>query len=668
MLPIRHASYLGLSHASSILTPVTAPVTTTRYVNMLKRYLAVLALGWTVGTATAQLAITETLSSAATNLNAEAVVAGPDFWELSNFGPDAIDLTGYRFNDADATLGGDANSTVFNGITIAPGEAILFVQSGNLVVTNRDSFIEWWGDTNLPANVQVIFYTGNGLAEEGDSLVLWDNLATDDADYLDRADFAAAVRGHSFTYDTNGVHGLPSTNGLARAFKAATSDDEGSPGTNAGPVALAITQHPTPATLTSPASYDVTYSVAAQGLPRPRYQWRCNGIPIPGAVRPSLTLTNLQLTNAGTYSVVVSNGLQTLTSSNAVLTVTANPAEPGFGARPKDAAAFEGQTVQLAATVTGSPTPALQWQLEGTNLVGETGAALLLFNVQSNQAGVYTLVAASSAGTNSVSATVTVTAKPRLLITEVHSSGSNGNEDWWELTSCETYPINLKGWRWDDSSPSLVPNNAFAFTNDVLIHPGESICFVEKYSAAQFRSWWGLPPSVQVVSYGGGGLGLSSTSGDQVNVWNAVTLAGNELPERIAGVTFASALNGVTLVFDPENPPVGGVMAVRATNTVSGVGANGVFTSTNGAFGSPGRVVAPVFVTITVGGNETLLSWNAVNARSYTVEAAGGLNPPQWNAISNLTATSESAVIGDALTASNRFYRVGTVIPFVPQP
>jgi hypothetical protein len=635
---------------------------------MLTRYLAVLALGWTVGTAPAQLAITETLSSAATNLNAEVVVAGPDFWELSNFGPDAIDLTGYRFNDADATLGGDANSTAFNGITIAPGESIVFVQSGNTVVTNRDSFIEWWGATNLPANLQVVFYTGNGQAEEGDSIVLWDNLATDDADYLDRADFAAAVRGHSFTYDTNGVHGLPSTNGFARAFKAAMSDDEGSPGTNAGPAALAITQHPGPATLTSPASYDVTYSVAARGLPRPRYQWRCNGVPIPGATRPSLTLTNLQLTNAGSYSVVVSNGLQTLTSSNAALVVTANPVEPGFGLRPKDANAFEGQTVQLAATVTGSPTPALQWQLDGTNLVGETSPTLLLFNVQSNQAGVYTLVASSSAGTNAVSAMVTVTAKPRLLITEVHSSGSFANEDWWELTSFETYPINLKGWRWDDSNPSLAPNNAFTFTNDVIIHPGESICFVERYSAAQFRNWWGLPPGVQVVAYGGGGLGLSSTSGDQVNLWNGVTLVGNELPERIAGVTFASALNGVTLVYDPENPPVGGVMGVRATNTVNGLVANGVFTSTNGAYGSPGRVVAPVFVTNSVSGTETLLAWNAAPARNFVVESTAAVNPPQWTTLSNLTAVGASAVVSDPLTATGRFYRVGTVIPLVTQP
>ncbi|HXS68161.1 MAG TPA: hypothetical protein VN761_04920, partial [Candidatus Polarisedimenticolia bacterium] len=53
--------------------------------------------------ASAQLAITETMSSESTNLGSGLVAAGPDYWELSNFGTNTIDLTGYLFNDSDAT-------------------------------------------------------------------------------------------------------------------------------------------------------------------------------------------------------------------------------------------------------------------------------------------------------------------------------------------------------------------------------------------------------------------------------------------------------------------------------------------------------------------------------------------------------------------------------------
>lgn len=632
------------------------------------RNLALLVLGFMTLSAPAQLAITETHSSASTNLGPALVEQGPDFWELSNFGATTIDLSGYRFNDADATLGGDANSTSLQGVSIAPGESIILVQTGTTVVTNRDSFIEWWGATNLPANIQVIFYSGNGQSATGDSIVLWDAAATSDAEYLDRADFGEALRGHTFTYDTNGFHGVFSTNGVRKAFKAVTADDEGSPGTNSGPVTLTITQHPTPASFTTPASFNVTFTAAAKGLPRPKYQWRLNGNPIAGATQPTLTLTNIQLVDAGNYSVIVTNGLQSLTSSNAVLTVTTDPIAPNFLTVPKDAAAFEAQTVQFVAAASGSPTPALQWRLNGTNLVGETGNTLTLSGVQSNQAGVYSVVASSSAGTNTASATLTVTAKPRLLITEVHSTGSTPNADWWELTSFETYPINLKGWRFDDSSHSLAPNNALTNTGDVIIHPGESIVFVENFTPAQFRGWWPtMAPETQIIRYVGGGIGLSSTA-DEINLWNAVTIPGNELTERITWYAFASSPLFTGFVYDPENLPVGNTLGVLTTNTVLGVVANGMLTATNGAVGSPGRVVAPVFATNSLNGSVSVVSWNAFNPRHYTVQAATNLTALNWVTISNVTASGSSEVIGEPAQAGERYYRVATVIPLIAQP
>jgi hypothetical protein len=619
--------------------------------------------------AQAQLAITETMSNASTNLGAGLVVQGPDFWELSNFGNISIDLTGYRFNDADATLGGDANSAAFNGVIIAPGESIVFAQAGTTVVTNRDDFIAWWGATNVPATLQVIFYTGNGQSSSGDSIVLWDAAATSDSDYLDRADFGEATRGRSFTYDTNGVHGILSTNGIRKAFKAVSSDDEGSPGTNSGPVTLAITQQPTPPALTSPASSDVTFTVAAKGLPHPRFQWRFQGVPIGGAIQSSLTLTNIQLTNAGAYSVVVTNGLQALTSSNAVLTVTTSPIAPVFVTSPKNADAFESQTVQFTAVVNGSPTPTLQWKLNGTNLLGESSSIVTLAGVQSNQAGIYSVVASSTAGTNTASSTLTVTAKPRLLITEVQSSGSFANVDWWELTSFESYAINLKGWRFDDNSHSLAPNNALTISNDVIIRPGESIVFCENYTPAQFRAWWPtMPADTQVVRYSGGGIGLSSTSGDELNLWNAASIVGNELTERISNYTFATSPNGVSMVYDPENLPVGNVIQVLSTNTILGLAANGMLTSTNGIRASPGRVVQPVYATNAVSGNVSIVSWNTVSTRNYAAYYTTNIVTPNWINISNITATGSSEVIGETIQSDSRFYRVGTVIPLISQP
>ena len=66
---------------------------------------------------------------------------------------------------------------------------------------------------------------------------------------------------------------------------------------------------------------DVTFSVAATGNLL-RYQWRLNGVHIPGATASSLTLTNVQVTNSGDYSVTVYNPAGVVNSAKAALVVT----------------------------------------------------------------------------------------------------------------------------------------------------------------------------------------------------------------------------------------------------------------------------------------------------------------------------------------------------------
>ena len=70
---------------------------------------------------------------------------------------------------------------------------------------------------------------------------------------------------------------------------------------------------------------NVTFAVVAGGASPFRYQWRFNGADIPTATGASLTLTNLQLSQAGNYAVIVTNGFGSAVSSNAVLTVNPPP-------------------------------------------------------------------------------------------------------------------------------------------------------------------------------------------------------------------------------------------------------------------------------------------------------------------------------------------------------
>src|ERR1035437_8586401 len=70
----------------------------------------------------------------------------------------------------------------------------------------------------------------------------------------------------------------------------------------------------------------VVFSAAATGTSPLSYQWRFNGTNLSGARGSALTLTNVQVSQSGSYVLVVTNAYGTASSSNAVLTV--NPPPP----------------------------------------------------------------------------------------------------------------------------------------------------------------------------------------------------------------------------------------------------------------------------------------------------------------------------------------------------
>jgi hypothetical protein len=63
------------------------------------------------------------------------------------------------------------------------------------------------------------------------------------------------------------------------------------------------------------------FRVTATGTPPLSFQWHCNNAPAEAATNGTLALTNVTLTQAGAYFVIVSNGGGAITSAVAVLTV-----------------------------------------------------------------------------------------------------------------------------------------------------------------------------------------------------------------------------------------------------------------------------------------------------------------------------------------------------------
>ena len=117
------------------------------------------------------------------------------------------------------------------------------------------------------------------------------------------------------------------------------------------PVGLAAPSISTqPQNLTVIPGQFATFSVTASGSQPLIYQWYYNANTLlVGPTGPILILTNVQPSDAGSYSVVVSNTAGSVTSSNAVLTVNTNPAAPLFITQPTSLHIYAGDTATFTA-------------------------------------------------------------------------------------------------------------------------------------------------------------------------------------------------------------------------------------------------------------------------------------------------------------------------------
>src|SRR5207249_5466869 len=132
------------------------------------------------------------------------------------------------------------------------------------------------------------------------------------------------------------------------------------------------------------------------GTPTLSYQWYFNGVKVSsGGTSPALAVSGVGTNNAGNYTVVVNNTYGSATSAVATLTVRV-PAQ--IAVQPVNQAVVLGQTASFSVAAFGDAPLSYQWNFNGAALSGATNATLALTNVQTNQAGNYTVLVANSWG------------------------------------------------------------------------------------------------------------------------------------------------------------------------------------------------------------------------------------------------------------------------------
>jgi hypothetical protein len=119
---------------------------------------------------------------------------------------------------------------------------------------------------------------------------------------------------------------------------------------------------------------------------------------VTGANGPTLSFASVQLSQAGGYSVVVSNLVGSVVSAIVQLTVNPAQAAPTIVVQPVSTAVRVGQQVTLGVQAAGSSPLSYQWQRNGANLPGATGAELVIRSTTLNDAGEYRVVVSNSRG------------------------------------------------------------------------------------------------------------------------------------------------------------------------------------------------------------------------------------------------------------------------------
>ncbi|HOX57104.1 MAG TPA: immunoglobulin domain-containing protein [Candidatus Paceibacterota bacterium] len=373
------------------------------------------------------------------------------------------------------------------------------------------------------------------------------------------------------------------------------------------------------------AGSNAVFQVTAAGTAPLSYQWRFNGTNLADAVDLVLTLTNVEVAQAGTYAVLVTNDFGSVLSTNAVLTVM----DPFIVAQPQDQAVAAGATATFVASAGGTLPLSYQWRRAGSNLAdgenisGAQTASLTVSNVQSADMGNYSVLVTNINGwVASSNAALTAPFPPVILAQPASQTAVAG--------SAVSFTIEAAG-----------PNLAFQWTRG-----GTNLVDGGKINGSATASL--TVSNAQAADMAAYSVGVSNSYGSVVSsnallaLWPLVGWGNNVLTQA----DIPPGLNGVAGV-------AGGLfhsLALKADGTVVAWGAGRTNSGLNPQFGqavvpdglnSVVSLAAGFYHSLALLADGTVSAWGAGTTNS-------GANPHYGQAIVPAIATNVTAVAAGA--------------------
>ncbi|MGC4013736.1 MAG: lamin tail domain-containing protein [Luteolibacter sp.] len=522
-----------------------------------------------------------------------------DWFEVTNAGTTAVDITGWQMDDDSR---GSAK-VALRGITSIPaGKSAIFFEGA--ADTSKDATIlanfctAWFGTSTPPAGVLIGFYGGSGvgLSSGGDEVHLFD--AT--GNRVTGVAFGSATTNVTFDNKAGlGSSALPvptittkSASGVNGAYVSANGAETGSPGTT-GRVFISEV-HPTGSSNNSYKAdwFEVTNATA---VPLNITGWQMDDDSRGSAKVALRGVTSIPAGKSAVFFESNASGTNDASITASFCTAWFGNATPptgfligayggsgvGLGSGGDEVHLYDASGNEVTGVAFGSATANVTFDNKAG--LGATAAPYPTLTMKSANGVNGAFVSTDTAETGSPGLT------GRVVITEVApwSSSTSVGSDWFEVMNASAVTVDLTGWKMDDDSESFA--GGAALTGVTTLEPGERAIFLETATPsttipAFLTNWFGAnsPASLKVGSYSGSGVGLS-TSSDAVNLFNSSGI-------RQSGVSFGASPNGSPLgTF--ENPTG---IAFGAISQISVPGINGAFVAKNSPdqVGSPGTIAS----------------------------------------------------------------------------
>jgi len=334
---------------------------------------------------------------------------------------------------------------------------------------------------------------------------------------------------------------------------------------------------------------------ATGGLPL-NYQWQhdstnlTDGGSLSGSATTNLVINNVSAANVGGYTVMVTNAAGSVTSFNALLTIT--PSAPVIVLQPTNQTVLVGTSVTFSLSADGSPPLTYYWLQNGTPITGATNPAYTINNAPLADSGSQFSCQVSNAfgGSLSSNAVLTVINQTAGELTTTYAGGNGYAGNMFDLIP-KSNSLGISA-----LDVNITPAG-FAATVTVYYYNGTS--FGHQTSSAG----WTLLGSQTVTAAGAGvpthvnlgGNGVQFQPGQTYGIYVYVNFSAG------AGMTYTTGSNtfqnaDVKLIADCGNsdPPFSGIFTPRTWN-------GSVYYNVSGAT-PPAITSQPQNVTVGAGG------------------------------------------------------------------